>query len=142
MYAIDSTDQQLLSLLRENARYTIAELAQRLQVSRGTVTNRLHRLETQGVIKGYTVLLREDSTPEKVCAWTSIVIKGNMTLQVVKALRGEPCVTGIYDTSGRWDILVALEASSLAQLGQALERIRSIENISKSETSIHLKNYL
>ncbi|MDY3331694.1 MAG: Lrp/AsnC family transcriptional regulator [Pelistega sp.] len=142
MQNLDQTDQRLLSLLRENARYSIAYLAQKLQVSRGTVTNRIAKLEDEGIIRGYTVEIRPENELSNVHAWTSIVIEGNMTLSVVKALRGDPCVTAIYDTNGRWDILVELRASSLEELGKALERIRLIKNISKSETSIHLKSYM
>ncbi len=142
MQNLDQTYQRLLSLLRENARYSIAYLAQKLQVSRGTVTNRIAKLEDEGIIRGYTVELRPENELSNVHAWTSIVIEGNMTLSVVKALRGDPCVTAIYDTNGRWDILVELRASSLEELGKALERIRLIKNISKSETSIHLKSYM
>ncbi|NEN75180.1 Lrp/AsnC family transcriptional regulator [Pelistega sp. NLN82] len=142
MQNLDETDHKLLSLLRENARYSIAYLAKKLQVSRGTVSNRLAKLEDEGVIRGYTVELRPENELNRVHAWTSIVIEGNMTLSVVKALRGDPCVSAIYDTNGRWDILVELRANSLEELGKALERIRLIKNISKSETSIHLKNYM
>ncbi|WP_303013256.1 Lrp/AsnC ligand binding domain-containing protein, partial [Rodentibacter pneumotropicus] len=56
-------------------------------------------------------------------------------------LRGEPCINAIYDTNGRWDILIELIAPSLEELGQALERIRSIKAITSSETYIHLKRY-
>lgn len=142
MQNLDQTDQKLISLLRENARYSIAYLAKKLQVSRGTVTNRIAKLEEEGIIRGYTVELNSIQDTGQVHAWTSIVIEGNMTLSVVRALRGDPCVTAIYDTNGRWDILVELRAPSLEELGRALERIRLIKNISKSETSIHLKSYL
>jgi DNA-binding Lrp family transcriptional regulator len=49
---MDETDQQLLSLLRQDARLTVAALALKLKVSRGTVSNRIRRLEDDGVIVG------------------------------------------------------------------------------------------
>ena len=52
-HLLDATDQQLLALLRQNARESIATLATRLGVSRATVTNRLRRLEDEGVVVGY-----------------------------------------------------------------------------------------
>ena len=54
-------DQQLLSLLRENARAPTAELARRLGLSRTTVQSRIERLERQGVITGYTVRVSEEA---------------------------------------------------------------------------------
>ena len=51
---MDSTDLQLLALLRQDARATVATLANKLGVSRGTVSNRVKRLEDDGVITGYT----------------------------------------------------------------------------------------
>ena len=74
---MDATDQQLLSLLRKDARASIATLAQKLGVSRGTVTNRIARLEDAGVIVGYTVRLRPDAEPNEIRAWMSIAVEGN-----------------------------------------------------------------
>ena len=138
---MDSTDQALISLLRQNARYTVADLAKKLGLSRGTIRNRMRRLEDAGVIVGYTVQLRPDTQTQTIRAWMSIAIEGNMSRQVIASLLGEPCIVALHDTNGRWDLLAELEASSLADLGQALERIRLIRNISNSETSIHLKSY-
>jgi len=138
---MDSTDQALISLLRQNARYAVADLAKKLGLSRGTIRNRMLRLEDSGVILGYTVQLRPDTQIQTIRAWMSIAIEGNMSRQVIASLLGEPCIVALHDTNGRWDLLAELEADSLASLGQALERIRLIRNISNSETSIHLKSY-
>ena len=138
---MDSTDQALISLLRQNARYAVADLAKKLGLSRGTVRNRMLRLEDSGVIVGYTVQLRPDTQTQTIRAWMSIAIEGNMRRQVIASLLGEPCIVALHDTNGRWDLLAELEADSLADLGQALERIRLIRNISNSETSIHLKSF-
>lgn len=55
---MDEIDRQLIALLRQDARSSVATLAHRLGVSRGTVTNRLRKLEDEQVIVGYTVRLR------------------------------------------------------------------------------------
>ena len=56
---ITDTDQQLLSLLRENARASTADIARRLRLSRTTVQSRIERLQREGVIAGYTVRVSE-----------------------------------------------------------------------------------
>jgi len=138
---MSSTDHELLALLRANARASVADLAHRLGVSRGTVTNRIARLEDAGVIVGYTVRLRPDAQPDEIGAWMSIAVEGNETRKVIASLLGEPGVATLHDTNGRWDLLAELRATNLAELSQVLERIRLIKGISSSETSIHLKSY-
>ncbi len=138
---MDATDQQLLSLLRKDARTSVATLANKLGVSRGTVTNRVTKLEDAGVIVGYTVRLRPDAQPSEISAWMSIAVEGNETRSVIASLLGEPGVATLHDTNGRWDLLAELRAGNLSELSQVLERIRLIRGISNTETSIHLETY-
>jgi DNA-binding Lrp family transcriptional regulator len=138
---MDSTDLQLMALLRQDARTPVATLATRLGVSRGTVSNRIHRLEDQGVITGYTVRLRPDAETDRITAWMSITVEGNQTRAVIATLLGEPGVAGLHDTNGRWDLLAELRAATLSQLAEVLERVRLIKGIGATETSIHLQTY-
>ena len=138
---MDETDHQLLSLLRQDARLSIATLAARLQVSRGTVTNRIRRLEDNNVIIGYTVNLRPEVQRSEIIAWMSIAVEGNQTRSVIARLLGEPGVAALHDTNGRWDLLAELRAENLQALAKVLERIRLLKGISNTETSIHLETY-
>ena len=138
---MDDLDQRLLGLLRANARESVATLAKRLDVSRGTVNNRIARLEAENVIVGYTVRLRPDAQPAQISAWMSIAIDGNETRRVVSMLLGEPGVAALHDTNGRWDLLAELRAQSIAEMSEILERVRLIKGIAATETSLHLKSY-
>jgi DNA-binding Lrp family transcriptional regulator len=138
---MDSIDQQLVAYLRQNARTNVATLAAKLKVSRGTVTNRIRKLEDEGVIVGYTVRLRPDSRPNEITAWMSIAVEGNEARAVIASLMGEPGVATLHDTNGRWDLLAELRAENLAGLSKVLERVRLIHGISNTETSIHLETY-
>ncbi len=141
MAFMDSLDHQLLALLRQDARMSVATLAQKLGVSRGTVSNRITRLEDQGVIVGYTVRLRPDARPDEIKAWMSIAVEGNQARLVIASLLGEPGVASLHGTNGRWDLLAELHAGNLPELSQVLERIRLIKGISNTETSIHLETH-
>jgi DNA-binding Lrp family transcriptional regulator len=139
---MDETDHQLIALLRQNARMSIATLATKLKVSRGTVTNRLNKLEDEGIIAGYTIKLRPDIKPQHIRAWMSIAVEGNQTRAVVANLiMGEPGVATLCDTNGRWDLLAELRAENLQDLAKVLERIRLLKGISNTETSIHLETF-
>lgn len=138
---MDELDQHLIALLRQDARLSIANLAHKLHVSRGTVNNRMRKLQEQRVILGYTVRLRPEAEPERIRAWMGVQVEGNVVRQVTASLLGEPGVVALHDTNGRWDLLAEIEAPSTAGLSQVLERIRLVRGIRNTETSIHLATY-
>lgn len=138
---MDDTDRALISLLRQDARQSVATLAARLGVSRGTVTNRLRRLEDAQVIVGYSVRLRPEAEPDEIRAWMGVLVDGNQTREVIAHLLGEPGVAELHDTNGRWDLMAELRARTMAELSQVLERVRLIKGIRSTETSILLKSY-
>lgn len=138
---VDDLDQQLIALLRQNARLSVADLSHKLKVSRGTVTNRLRKLEDAQVIVGYTVRLKPQAQPERIRAWMGVQVEGNQTRRVIASLLGEPGVSSLHDTNGRWDLLAELEVGSMQELSAVLERIRLIAGIRGTETSIHLASY-
>jgi DNA-binding Lrp family transcriptional regulator len=141
LMALDDTDRKLISLLRKDARTTAAALAAKLGVSRGTVANRLRKLEDEQVIVGYSVRLRPDAEPATIKAWMSVVVEGNQSRAVIAALLGEPAVEALHDTNGRWDLLAELRADSMSELSNVLERVRLIKGIRSTETSILLATY-
>ena len=138
---LDDIDHTLLGILRIDARTSVADLAKKLNVSRATVGNRIKRLEQTGVIVGYTVRLRPDAQPQEIKAWMSIAVEGDRTREVVRALLGEPAVTSLHDTNGRWDLLAEVHAASINELSEVLERVRKIKGIETTETSIHLQTF-
>lgn len=138
---MDELDQALIALLRKNARMSVADLATKLKVSRGTVTNRIRKLEDAQIILGFTVKLRPEAEPHHIRAWMGVLVEGNQTRMVIASLLGEPGVSALHDTNGRWDLLAELEASTMTELSQILERIRLLKGIRNTETHIHLATY-
>ncbi len=138
---MDSLDRNLLGLLRVDARTSTATLAKTLGVSRGTIANRIARLEKAGTIVGYAVTLRIGARIAEVKAWISVAVEGDRTREVARLLLGEPAVTALHDTNGRWDLVGEVCANSNADLSEVLERIRRISGIANTETSIHLRTF-
>lgn len=135
---IDDLDQRLIALLRADSRTPAAALAKSLKVSRGTVQNRIERLLRTGVMQGFTIKTRPDVDAGRVRAVMTIAIEGERSGAVVKALKGFPEVAAVHTTNGRWDLVADLDVESLAAFSHALDRIRQIEGIASTETSILL----
>jgi DNA-binding Lrp family transcriptional regulator len=138
---MDDLDRSLIALLREDARTPVATLAQRLGVARGTVQNRMRRLETEGSIVGYTVRLRAQVEDLRIRALMTIAVEGNRIDSVMKALRGDPAVAALHSTNGRWDIVAELRADTLESFDRVLARIRQVDGIAHSETSLLLTSF-
>jgi DNA-binding Lrp family transcriptional regulator len=135
---MDDLDQRLLVLLRHNGRRSISDLALELRVSRATVRARIERMERQGDIVGYTVILRADAVSLPVRGVTLIEVEGRAADRVVDALGGVAEVTAVHTTNGKWDLVVELGAQSLTDLDAVLRRIRLIPGVTASETNLLL----
>ncbi|WP_207801765.1 Lrp/AsnC family transcriptional regulator [Phenylobacterium hankyongense] len=136
---MDDLDRRLLALLRVNSRESVASLAGRLKVSRGTVQNRLEKMtRDDGVIQGFTVKIRPEVEAQRVRAIMCIAIEGERTSAVVRALRGFPEVDKVHTTNGRWDLVAELDTSDLREFSRTLDQIRLVAGIASTETSILL----
>ena len=138
---MDNVDRRLLALLRENARASVASLAKELGVARGTVQNRMSRLERDGTVVGYSVRLKPQVEEHRIRALMTIAVEGNRIDAVIAALRGDPAVGALHSTNGRWDIVAELRADSLASFDQVLGRIRQLDGIASTETSLLLSTF-
>ena len=139
---MDAIDHALIAALRDDARMTIAALAKRLRIARGTVQSRLRRLEADGTIVGYTVRLRPQVEDPRIRAVMTIEVGGHRPeAAIVKALRGDPAVSALYSTNGRWDYIAELRAESLEEFDRVLGRIRQVEGIVNTQTNLLLTTY-
>ncbi|MDM0067030.1 MULTISPECIES: Lrp/AsnC family transcriptional regulator [unclassified Variovorax] len=138
---MDDTDRQLISLLRAEARTPVVALAKKLRVARATVQNRIAKLESDGTIVGYTVRLKPEVESHHIRAMMSIEIEGHHGEAVRRALRGNPNVSTLHTTNGRWDLIAELRADTLEAFDSVLTAIRSTQGISNTETSILLSTH-
>jgi DNA-binding Lrp family transcriptional regulator len=135
---MDVLDERLVTLLRHDGRRSISDLAIDLGVSRATVRARMERLERQGDILGYTVILRADALEQRVRGITMIEVEGHAADRVVRALGGFPEISAIHTTNGRWDLVVELNTDTLTQFDAVLRKMRLIQGITGSETTLLL----
>jgi len=138
---MDDTDHRLIALLRQDGRASVASLAKELGVARGTVQNRMARLEHDGVIVGYTVRLKPQVEETGIRAFTTIAVEGNLTDDVIGTLRGDPAISTLHSTNGRWDIVAELRTESLEEFDRVLARIRQVEGVASTESSLLLSTY-
>jgi len=137
---MDDLDHRLLALMRSDARRSIASLAAELDASRATVRARLDKLVQSGVIGGFTIVVRDPSQRNHVRAIMLIAVEGKGVEKVMRRLHGFPEVRRLHSTNGRWDIVAEVVTDTLEGFDRLLSRIREIDGITSTETSILLSS--
>ncbi|MEI2807836.1 Lrp/AsnC family transcriptional regulator [Albidovulum sp.] len=139
---MDDLDRTILGLLGADARMSVATLARRLKVARSTIQARLERLESSGVIAGYTVKLGEAARQSRIRATVLLTIEPRAQANVLSRLKSLPSVERIHTTSGRVDLLLQVAATSTTTLDEVLDQIGEMTGVKSSESLIHLSTKL
>ena len=139
---MDDLDRAILGQLGADARMSVATLARRLKVARSTIQARLERLESTGVIAGYTVKLGEAARASRIRATVLLTIEPRAQANVLTRLKAVPAVERIHTTSGRVDLLLQVAAASTAQLDEVLDQIGEMTGVKSSESLIPLSTKL
>ncbi|MGB5863067.1 MAG: Lrp/AsnC family transcriptional regulator [Sulfitobacter sp.] len=135
---MDETDDALVAALRHDARASLSDLAARLGVSRTTVRARLARLRQGGEIVGFSVITRADVARDPVRGLMMIGIEGRGAERIKRQLGAMSELRAVHSTNGRWDLIVEIGTATLAQFDLVLDRIRRLEGVVASETSLLL----
>jgi len=135
---ITASDQQVLSVLRENARASTAEIARRLKLSRTTVQSRIERLERDGVIAGYTVRVAEAAERGHIRAHILITVLPRHMASVVEALRAMPAVRSLHSVSGPVDLVALGVVPSVEEMDELTDRIGAVDGVERTTSSIIL----
>ncbi len=135
---MDELDRNIIGLLGADARMSVATLARRLKVARSTIQARLERLETTGVIAGYTLKLGEGARQGRLRASVLLSIEPRAQAGVLQRLKAISEVEKVYTTSGRFDLLLQVACPNTQVLDQVLDQIGQMTGVKSSESLIHL----
>ena len=101
MAIADETDQQIVALLRENARRSFQDIGARVSLSAPAVKRRVDRLEADGVIRGYAATIEPTAFGWHSHAFVELFCEGRMSgAEVSAAVSKHPEVEGAYTVAG------------------------------------------
>lgn len=141
---LDRTDRRLLAALQDDARLTVAELAERVALSTSPCWRRVRRLEQAGYVTGYHAQLSAERLGYGITAFVSVVM-GSHTQEVARAfearLRDIPEVIACHNVSGRYDFLLEVVATDLAAYGEfARNVLQALPGVTELHSSFSLKS--
>lgn len=135
---LDATDRALLVLLSNDARVSHRSLARGLGIAQGTVTNRIRRMEEQGVIQGYSVTLDPVQLGWSLTIMAGLRIEKGRMIDVQQKISADPRVFAVYDVTGDWDSIVLARVQDRADLDNLTKTVFTLDGVSRSYTHVVL----
>lgn len=135
---MDKKNQQLLDLLKANAREPTASLARKLSLSRTAVYERIAKLEAQGIITGYTVCINQKLQQPEIRAQVMISVQAKQTRHIVANLEKITTIKSLHAVSGEFDFIALVKAHSTEEIDSTLDTIGEMEGIEKTLSSVML----
>jgi DNA-binding Lrp family transcriptional regulator len=106
---LDERDRRILSILADDARLSMREIARRVHLSPGSVAERIARLEERGVILGYHARIAPAMLGYRLEAIVGLQTTQSIPLEdMLRDLMDVPEVEGAYVVSGSWDVVVRI----------------------------------
>lgn len=136
----------LLNLIRRQARLSNAELAQQVSLTEAEVAARIAAWEIDGTIRGYqTMIDPAQDAAERVTAFIEVRLtpeRGGGFDRLARRIARFEQVTSCYLASGGYDLLVLVEGQDLyAVAAFVAEKLSSIEGVISTATHFRLKSY-
>jgi DNA-binding Lrp family transcriptional regulator len=136
---LDRIDQQIVALLRENARRSFQDIGSRVALSAPAVKRRVDRLEAAGVIRGYSAVVDHVALGWTTHALVSLFAEGRMSASDILAAAGRhPEVAAAHTIAGEASAILHVHARDTEHLEQALERIRDEPGITRTQSQVVL----
>lgn len=141
--SIDRTDRQILTLLQQDARLTMADLAERVALTSSPCWRRVKVLEQSGYIQGYHAALDSRRLGYDVTAFVSVMLehhRADLGERFEKAVIGIPAVVACHIVSGRYDFMLEVVARDLEAFGELSQNVlRTLPGVKELYTSFSLR---
>ena len=123
---MDELDHKIVQLLAENARMPVKDIAQHVSLTSPAVSSRIHRLEQEGVIAGYTVVLHRHDTPARVEALISVLVDATTRADFLSLVDEEPQVLQCYRVTGSYNFMVKVSCTDIDALEHLLTKMQKM----------------
>ncbi|KEI45262.1 Lrp/AsnC family transcriptional regulator [Saccharopolyspora rectivirgula] len=140
---MDPLDQRIISHLVADARASYAEIGNKVGLSAPAVKRRVDKLLDNGTLQGFTAVVDPEALGWGTEAFVEVHCNGNVPVHRIRSgLEPLPEVVAAYTVSGQADAIVHMRAASIAHLEQALERLRSVDFVHHTVSTVVLSRLL
>jgi Lrp/AsnC family leucine-responsive transcriptional regulator len=139
---LDSVDRHILAVLQENCKLSLVKIGERVGLSAPSVVERIKKLEESGVIRGYTAVLDARKLGKDITAFIGVFIEHpKLVDKFEKEIDRLEDVQECHHVTGEHTLLLKVKADNTSALEELIRKIRSIEGVARTQTSVVLSTY-
>ena len=138
MKHMDELDNRIIKKLNDNARKSYREIARELKVSLSTISNRIKKLEDEGVIERYIPVINQEKVGYDLTAIINFKISHGKLIELQEKISKDVHVIAVYDITGDWDSLVIANFKDRKDLNGFIKRVLSMDYVERTNTQIVL----
>jgi DNA-binding Lrp family transcriptional regulator len=135
---IDEIDRKILSEYLNNAKLSFREVASKIGVAVGTVLSRTRKMEKEGLIKGYSVILDHEKLGYELTVVTEVTVSKGKLLDMEREMAKMPNICAVYDVTGLTDAIVVAKFRNREELSKFTKAILAMPFIERTNTHIVL----
>ena len=135
---LNETDIKILQGLLDDARFSSRQIAKNVGVSVGTVLSRIKKMESEGLIKGYSVILNHEKLGYELTVVTEITVSKGRLVEMEKEIAKIPNVCSVYDVTGLTDAIIVAKFRNREELGQFTKRLLALPYLERTNTHVVL----
>jgi Lrp/AsnC family leucine-responsive transcriptional regulator len=140
---LDATDQAILDLLQENCKQPLAAIGEKVGLSAPSVVERIHKLEEAGVITDYVALLDARLLGKDITAFIGVSTAHPRAIPAIeRQIAAIESVLECHHVTGVHTLLLKAKAENTEALERLIDRIRSIEDVTRTETMVVLSTHV
>jgi Lrp/AsnC family leucine-responsive transcriptional regulator len=136
---MDEIDVEILRILQKNARISVSDISNKVNLSVSAASERIKKLENSGVIKQYTTIINGAMMGKELIAMMSVSLeRPQFTDGFMEFINKEDEVVECLCTAGGYDYVIKIVTKNTFTLEKFLTRIKSVVGVMKTNTNVVL----
>jgi DNA-binding Lrp family transcriptional regulator len=135
---LSETDVKILQVLLEDARFSSRQVAKKVGVSVGTVLSRIKKMEADGLIKGYSVIMNHERLGYELTVVMEVTVSKGRLIEMENEIAKISNVCSVYDVTGLTDAFIIAKFKTREELGKFTKRLLALPYIERTNTHVVL----
>ncbi len=123
---MDAIDRKILELLQKNGRMTVKEITQTISLTAPAVSERIKRMEKDGVIEGYTAIVNPRKMGRSVHAIINVSVQPADTDKLLTMVTNDPMVVECHHVTGEYSYMIKVDAFEISDLEKLIVKFQKM----------------